>query len=242
MQGALGASFRSMLGSGASADLPEHLRGRANFQAAARHSRRVKFLRRAIPLACILILAFAVLRGVTSFFFNEAGAIGAARIAIEGRKIVMEKPHLSGFKRDGSSYEMTADKSVQDLKEPNIITMNGLKSRIQTGSEGWAYLSGETGIYDTKAEMLNVKGNVRVKTDSGTEALLQDAHIEFKGGIITTQNPAEVKNQQGRVTSERMQVLDNGRRLVFEGNVKSIFTNADTGGEKAAAAEGSQQP
>lgn len=205
--------------------LPDHLANQPNYIAAARHSRRVRFLRRAIPWSCAAVALFLVLRMVAGVFITGPGGL-VAGLSIQDRKVVMEKPRLSGFKRDGSTYEMNAEKAIQDLKNPNLVEMQVLTARLQQGAQGWTNLSGDSGFYDSKIERLDVRGNVRVKTESGTEALLQDALIEFKAGTVVTEKPVEVKMTTGQVGANRMQVLDNGRKFIFEGNVRSEFTNA----------------
>lgn len=221
-----------------SSPLPAHLRGDPAFEAAARHSRRVRLLRRAIPVASFLVIAFVVMRSFVGFLSGvEADADG---ISIEGRKIVMEKPRLSGFKRDGRSYELTANTAAQDLQTPNMVELNALTARMQTGNDGWANLNGARGLYDSKGEMLDVEGGLTVKTETGLDARLKDARIEFKSGTIVTDKPVEVKMPQGEVDAQTMQVLDNGRRLVFEGRVRSVFVNPngrDTANEEAPAPE-----
>ena len=209
------------------AGLPDHLRGDPAFVAAERHSRRVRFFRRIIPVGMALAVVFLVARTFVGFL----GEIDASTdgISIQGRKIVMEKPKLSGFKRDGRSYELTATTATQDLKTPNMVELDRLTARMQTGNDGWANLSGARGTYDSKIERLEVDGGVTVRTETGLDAKLEDAQIEFKAGTIITDKPVEVKMPQGEVAAERMQVLDNGKRLVFEGRVRSVFVNAQAG-------------
>lgn len=204
--------------------LPPHLVHQPNFVAAARHSRRVRFLRRAIPWLCAAVALFLVLRMLIGAFITGPGGL-VAGLSIQDRKVVMDKPRLSGFKRDGSAYEMNAEKAIQDLKNPNLVEMVRLSARIQQGAQGWTNLSGDSGFYDSKIERLDVRGNVRVKTENGTEAVLQDALIEFKAGTVVTEKPVEVKMNIGQVSSDRMRVLDNGRKFVFEGRVRSEFVN-----------------
>lgn len=204
-------------------DLPPHLAGSPAFRAAAAHSRRVRFWRRMIPLMALATVGFLVFR-------TMAGLLGAPEITteatgIQGRKIVMEKPKLSGFKRDGRSYELNAATAVQDIKSPNVVELDSLKARMQTGSDGWADLSGAKGVYDSKGEKLDVDGGVSVKTETGMDARLRDAQIDFRSGMIVTDKPVEVKTNQGDVAAERMQVHDNGRKLIFEGRVRSVFVN-----------------
>lgn len=229
---ALRPPWRFVFGfSAPAAALPAHLAREPAFLAAARHSRRVRFLRRAIPLGMALALTFLVARSFVGFL----GGIDASTegVSIQGRKIVMEKPKLSGFKRDGRSYELTASTATQDLKTPNVVELDRLMARMQTGNDGWANLSGLRGVYDSKIERLEVDGGLTVKTETGLDARLKDAQIEFKAGTIITDKPVEVKMPQGEVEAERMQVLDNGRRLIFEGRVRSVFVNAQARGDKA---------
>lgn len=211
---------------------------RPDFVAAARHSARVRLLRRAIPWLCLAGFVFLGLRGLLLALPEAVGPVGISSLSIKDRKIVMENPRLSGFKRDGSSYVMNAQSAVQDLKNPAEVELSQMTARIQTGPEGWANLSGDKGFYDSKAEKLIVSGNVRMLTETGTEARLEDAHIDFKAGSITSDKPTEVKSAQGQVNSARMQMLDNGKRLIFEGGVQSVFVNrpaADPANAEGAA-------
>jgi lipopolysaccharide export system protein LptC len=205
--------------------LPAHLLDRPAFLAAMRHSQRVRLLRRAIPLICVLTLGFFGLSLVLDLAKGPVKGVGMDNIRIEGSKIAMEKPRLSGFKRDGRSYEITATTALQDLKSPNQVELTTLKARIQTGNDGWAHLSAATGLYDSKSERLEVAGGVLVKTESGLDATLKDAAIDLKAGTVLTQKPVEVRMPQGQVFADTMRIIDNGRQIVFDGKVRSVYVN-----------------
>jgi lipopolysaccharide export system protein LptC len=205
------------------AELPEHLRDHPAFRQAAAHSRRVRFWRRTIPLLAVATMAFLAARTITGFL--AIPDVADDSVGLQGRKIVMEKPRLSGFKRDGRSYELNAATATQDIKTPNVVALDALKARLQTGNEGWADLAGARGVYDSKGEKLEVDGGVSVRTETGMDARLKDAQIDFRSGMIVTDKPVEVKTNQGDVNADRMQVHENGRKLVFEGRVRSVFVN-----------------
>ena len=221
--------------------LPAHLTNHPAFLDAHRHSRRVRFLRRAIPLACLGALVFLVGQVFVGLLKSPIQGVSVGKFGIEGRKIVMEKPKLSGFKRDGRSYELTAATATQDLKTPHLMDLKTLSARMQTGNDGWANFTGATGLYDSKSERLDVAGGLKVKTESGIDATLEDARIEFKGGTLETTKPVEVLMTQGHVFSDQMQILDNGRKIVFEGNVRSTYVNKITTPEAAAGAQPPKQ-
>lgn len=220
--------------------LPAHLQDDPAFIDAARHSRHVRLLRRAIPVGSALVLTFFVVRSVAGLFATPD--LAAEDVGIQGRKIVMEKPKLSGYKRDGRSYELTATSATQDITTPNTVELDALTARMQTGKEGWANLKGARGVYDSKIERLEVDGGVNVLTESGLDAKMKDARIEFKAGTIVTDKPVEVKSPQGDVEADRMEVLDNGRRLVFEGRVRSIFVNPQKRAGQAGGGEAPETP
>jgi lipopolysaccharide export system protein LptC len=220
--------------------LPAHLVHDPAFRAAVRHSARVRMIRRAIPLLAGFTVIALVVRSL--FVLLAPPEVGMESLSIQGRKIVMDKPKLSGFKRDGRSYELNAASAVQDLKVPNIVDLDTLTARMQTGNDGWANMRGKRGTYDSKAEVLDVTGDVSVVTESGMDARLQDAHIEFKSGNIITDKPVEVKMPQGVIDAERMQVSDNGRRIVFEGRVRSVFSNAPTPNQTSSDEEPLDKP
>ncbi len=43
----------------------------------------------------------------------------------------MESPRLSGYKRDGQAYELTANSATQDLSLPTTLDLDRIKARMQ---------------------------------------------------------------------------------------------------------------
>ena len=80
------------------------------FRAARRHSRIVRILRVALPIAVVGALALTVL--VT--YLNPLRMISSLpvnidKLVVSGTKITMEKPRLAGFTHDARAYEMSAE-------------------------------------------------------------------------------------------------------------------------------------
>jgi hypothetical protein len=92
------------------------------FAKAKRRSARVRLLRLAIligGLGAIAVLGIA--------FFNPFGTkLGSLRfgtLSVEGTKIVMDRPKLAGFRGDGQAYVMTAERALQDVKQPTMVQL-----------------------------------------------------------------------------------------------------------------------
>ncbi len=212
------------------------------FATAEAHSRRVRFLRRYIPVGCIIAVVLAMLGPLLNPFRAVNGDVSVSTVALQGSKLTMEQPKLSGFKKDAKAYEVVADSAVQDIKKPNIVELNKPVARIEMEKNSWARLSATFGIYDSTTEKLSVSDNVSVKTDTGMEMRLLKANIDFKAGTVLSEEPVEVDLSNGWVKSDKMQILDSGKVIVFEGRVRSEFREADQETTKQEGPQSGKRP
>lgn len=199
-------------------------RGRSDaYTAAAHHSGHVRLLRRVIPIGS----AVAVVLLILISFFNPFGAlkgISMGPISMTGTKVTMEQPKLTGFRKDNKPYEVTAVAAAQDVRKPNVVELQQITARLGMDSDNAAHLEAETGIYDMKAEQLKLAGAIKVKTDSGYHALLSSAQVDFKGGGVVTHEPIKITLTDGStVDANSMDLSDNGKRIAFEGQVRTVL-------------------
>jgi lipopolysaccharide export system protein LptC len=87
------------------------------FRAAARHSRWVRFYRRAIPVSLVLVLAtVAALAYFKPLRMLANLPIDPSRVVLSGTKVTMEAPRLGGFTRDGRPYNLTARAAARAVR------------------------------------------------------------------------------------------------------------------------------
>lgn len=199
------------------------------FREADKHSSRVRFLRKAIPMACLAAVAIVFVARFLNPFRAVEADVGVSSVALQGSKLTMERPKVSGFKKDNKAYEVIADSAVQDLKKPNLVDLNNPVARIEMQKGSWARMAADIGQYDSGTDRLNVRDNVTFKTDTGMEMKLKSAEIELKKGTLTTTEPVDVTLPNGWVKADRLTIVDSGKSAVFEGNVKSEFTDPEAG-------------
>lgn len=197
------------------------------FSVADKHSARVRLLRKAIPMACMGAVVLAVASQFLNPFRQVEVDVGVSSVALQGSKLTMEQPKVSGFKKDAKAYEVVADSAVQDIKKPNIIELNRPVARVEMSKGSWARMSALTGVYDSSTDLLLVKDKVHMKTDSGLEMHLLSASIEMKKGSLVSDQPVHVILPNGWVKSARLSVIDSGNAAIFEGGVTSEFTDAE---------------
>jgi lipopolysaccharide export system protein LptC len=190
------------------------------FKRAKRHSRWVRFLRIALPASLLaagaitfVMAQFDPLRMLTKLPVDLGGLV------ISGTKITMQQPRIAGFTRDSRAYELTAKAAAQDITKPDTIELQGLYGTSEMADRTVLTLTAATGLYDTKSEVLTLHKDVVLKSTAGLTVLLSDAVVDTHGGGIVSDKPVEVKFPQGIVNANRMEVVNSGEVIRFEGDV-----------------------
>src|SRR5436190_370494 len=123
----------------------------ARFSLAARHSRRVRFLRIAIPgviglalLAVILLSLFNPFRLLTNL------PIDIGKIVVQGTTITMESPHMAGFTSEKRPYELWARSARQDVTDPTTIGLEYIKAKVEMEDKTIVDMDARRGTFNNK--------------------------------------------------------------------------------------------
>ena len=203
------------------------------FARAKRHSRFVRFYKLAIPIGSLLAVTGV---GAVAYLdpFRAVRGLTLGPMSVSGTQVTMESPKLTGYRNDSRPYEVTAEAAVQDVRRPNLVELKTMKARIVTDDEGSAaHLVANVGVLDTQKEMLELRGDVRLRTDNGQEAQLSSALVNFKAGTVVSNEPVTVLLGNGTIEAVGLEVTDNGKQLHFRGRVRTVFEN--TGGPAQGA-------
>jgi lipopolysaccharide export system protein LptC len=201
--------------------------GARAFRRALRHSRRVRFIRLAIPLGLIATVAIAgaaatlnPLRMLTALPVDYSGLV------VSGTKVTMQAPRIAGFTNDSRPYEVTARAAAQDVTNPDKIELQGLHGKSEMADKTVFDLTADTGIYDSKSEMLTLQQNIILKSTSGFDVYLSEATVDVHSSNIVSEKPVRVVMQQGIINANRMEVSDSGGTIKFGGGVNMTLTNS----------------
>lgn len=196
----------------------------AAYKAALRHTRRVRFLRRALPAAILLCASFIVIGA----WLDPLRLLGElpiefARLAISGSKLKIEAPKLSGYTGDGRAYSVTAESAAQDLAQPGVIEMTGIDARFDLVGGGTTRLRAAKGTFDSKAEQLRLIDGIDITSTNGFGGKLSEAIVDMRKGHVLSSAPVALKFQDGWLKADRLEIFDNGERALFEGRVTAEF-------------------
>jgi lipopolysaccharide export system protein LptC len=204
------------------------------FRAARRHSRLVRVLRIVVPLVVVL--------GFTGVFLTtylnplrmlSKLPVDTGNLVVSGTKITMEKPHLSGFTRDERAYELSADAAKQDLTKPDLIELRNIRAKVQMQDKSTMEVSAATGVYDSKVETLKLNQNIVLSSTTGYRGQLSEAMIDIRKGHVVSERPVQVEMLHGTLNASKLEIIDSGDLVRFDGGVNMTLLLGDAAGSQA---------
>jgi lipopolysaccharide export system protein LptC len=209
----------------------------ARFTRAARHSRRVRLLRKAIPavvaLALLLIAGASILN---PFRLLAKLPINMDNLTVSGTKITMASPHLTGFTPDQRPYELRARTATQDVTDPVHVELHDLTSKVQMEDKSTVTMDALSGLFDTKTQILDLKDKIFLQSSTGYEARLTQATVDMASGSVTSNQPVAVKLLNGTLDANGLHITESGALVVFEGGVSMLLNMDNTGAPGGAPA------
>ena len=191
-----------------------------SFHKARRHSRRVGFLRYALPAAAIGGIALIVLfTWFDPLRLYRGLPLEFGKLSISGNKLTMEAPKLTGFTRNGQPYVVTAEAAAQDLSKPSLVELTNIVGQVERADKSTTELRSKSGLYDTKEELINLYGVIDIEMTGGYKAWVNDAFVEVRKGHVVSKNPVSVVFPDGDLRANEMEVFDHGELAVFNGAV-----------------------
>jgi lipopolysaccharide export system protein LptC len=204
------------------------------FAAARRHSRLVRFLRVAAPVGLVVGVAALIAGALVHPFRAKMGDLSIGAVSVEGSKITMGRPKLTGFRRDGSGYVVNAAKAIQDVTRPTLVELRDVDGDLGMADQTSLHITAAVGLYDSADQSLHLSQDVRIHNPN-YDVKLVSANIDFKAGVYRSDEPVTVVMANGgTISADSALARDDGHELTFSGHVRSTFPS-EAGGEPARA-------
>lgn len=188
--------------------------------AARRHTRFVKLSRLVTMLA-----ALALLGALTFFIFD-----GPAREPIvtnEEELVRMTNPRYTGTDGEGEPYSLTADYAVRSRTAVDAVKLvNPVLNFLRLEGAEDSKIVAKEGLYDSKAQTMELRKDVTVSTDDGYVCETTHARVRAADRTVEGDEPIFCTGEFGQVRGDRYQILDSYSRFVFTGNVKGKIVPA----------------
>jgi lipopolysaccharide export system protein LptC len=192
------------------------------YRRALRHSRQVRLLRIGVIVTIGLVLFGTTLE-------NYLPSVGGLRLpaefsglVINGTKITMQQPRMTGYTSDNRAYEFTANAAAQDITKPDLVQLERIRAKMAMADKSIVHLWADTGLYDTKSDMLTLNDHIRLVSTTGYEARLRQAVVDMQKGNVVSDTPVWVKLLDGDLNAKHLEIVDKGDVVRFT-NVTMIL-------------------
>jgi lipopolysaccharide export system protein LptC len=201
------------------------------YRRALRHSRRVRLLR-----VCLLGAVVVVVAGlVVDNYLPSVGVMHLpaeiANVLIQGPKIIMQKPRLTGYTGDGRAYQLSAEEAAQDVTKPDFVQLERIRAKMEMADKSTVDLWADDGVYDMKGDIITLNNNIRLVSSTGYEARLSEAVVDVRKGNVVSKTPVWVKLLDGTLDANRLEIIDKGDVARFIGDVHMVLQSAKADGK-----------
>ena len=193
---------------------------RRAFASATRHTKLVNFLRKALPVFALLVLA--------SYFISTRLAttisIGDMNASIEGLEVKdgnlrMVNPKLEGADKKNGKYVIGADYADQDIRNPNLIKLHTIKADLAAADGGWSRMRAVRGRFDNKTGRLVMQEKIDIATSTGVSGTLTHATLDTKNQVIRSHRPVSFVLPNGTIRANALTFYSSKHTLTFRGKV-----------------------
>jgi lipopolysaccharide export system protein LptC len=191
------------------------------FAAARRHSRLVRTLRVLLPGSAVLAMIAAIAIG--RFALPADIDLSMAQLSVTRNAIIMQSPRLTGFSGDQREYSVTAERAVQPLTSPDQVRLETIEARFVAAENRATVLTAASGEYDHSEGTLRLAGSIAVDTSDGYAIRMTGADIDFRAGMLLSEGPVTVRYHDSAITADAISISENGKLMVFEGNVRTTL-------------------
>ena len=188
------------------------------FRRAKRHSRRVRILKILLPVSAVVVaVAFFAVTRIASI--NDFG-VAVSGIAVSDGNLVMSNPKMEGVNRDNRPYSMRADRAVQDGLVGGLVKLEGIDAKMPIGNDAFAMVEASRAFYDRDNNTIMFDQDLVVTTTDGMTVKLRTATMDIEKGDMSTNDAVSIKLVGTDIAASSMTVLENGKILIFENNVR----------------------
>ena len=193
-------------------DSQDEARVAATAAAFRARSRRVRLLRRVLPVVILVLaggtISWIVLRSVMSDVERQAGASNEVRL---------DNPMFHGQDAEGRSFVIGAKGAIRD-PDTGRFRLVGPALRLNLGGRKVTELTADGGTYDQVAKTVTIGPNVRIADGgSGFTMITPEAVVDTSTGIVTGNKGVQGTGPLGTINASSYAIYEQGDRVVFSG-------------------------
>lgn len=180
----------------------------------------VGLAKRVLPLfalALLLLVAFwPEIQGN-----GDRSRISYRRIDITPEGGQLTEAHYQGVDSSGRPYTVTATRVRQ--VGPERTDLEAPKADMQMQSGEWLMVQARRGIYEQKANRLDLAGDVTLYRDDGTVLVTESASLDMRANAAAGHEMVHAEGPFGTLDAQGFAVLDRGAVVQFTGPARLVL-------------------
>ena len=191
---------------------------------ASGYSRIVKVLKIGLPVIGLSLMALAIAwPSLTKKEHTPSVHVDASSPEVTENRML--QPRYVATDEKGQPYEIQAQWGKQHTeKTADLINPHGVLSSQEHGD---VQLDADSGYYDMDQKKLDLKGNVKLKSQDGYQFETEVAHVDAGNKIVDSDSPLTGKGPTGTMKSENGFTLSESeeghRRIHLKGRSQVII-------------------
>jgi lipopolysaccharide export system protein LptC len=197
----------------------------------ASHSRRVMWLRGALPVGAFLVLVALVAWPMIGTSRIKAIAVGSIP------DLVIKNLHLTGLDSKNEPYSLLAVKTTRPGGLKNIYDLDQPQGEITLANGTWIAGKAVYGRYDQDTRRLWLGGDVQMFQDKGNEFTTDEAQVDLNDSNAWGEKPVLIQGAFGEIRGQGFKLIDGGKVMVVTGPARaSLDLHAASTSDKPATA------
>jgi len=139
----------------------------------------------------------------------------------ENDRPMMINPKLQGMDAKGNPYTVTA-KTAAQIDAENV-ELRQLQADITTESQNWVTIFADEGSLNSAADVLFVRGNVRLFHDAGYQFNTESALVDMANEMVKGEKPVRGTGLLGSIQSNAFQLWSKQHHIRFDRRVKVVI-------------------
>jgi lipopolysaccharide export system protein LptC len=146
------------------------------------------------------------------------------------QKLTVSQSRFTGFDDERQPFSVTATNAVRDADDANKVRLKGVEAQLKRKSGEEVSISSQNALYDANMKTIDLEGNVVISSADGFVAKMEKARVDIEAHRLRSEVPVEVVSPSGIISSNGMEIIDDGARILFFNGVRATFGGDDRKG------------
>ncbi len=188
-----------------------------------RRARTIALLKYGLPAIAVMVVFLVVIWPQLQPRVDRFRMGLAAFQEGPGEQPTLINARYEGVDVRGRPFLITADEVFDLQTEDEKVALRVPQADLTLKEGGWLSLTAVNGIYDKKAELLELSEDVSLFHDGGHQFTTSKATIDLRNGSASGTQPVQGHSPFGDLRGEGFRVIDEGRTVHLDGRSRMVI-------------------